>query len=99
MHLAVWPRWGGHDNCFAARDLRWDGHHERAARQDSCAAGHIQAHRACNTEQSSDEHVMPWLSNVQADVWLALQSYGKACTMRSVKRVGGQVRACNAVPL
>ena len=44
MHLAIWPGWSGHDNGLAACDLRWDGHHERAAGQDGCAAGHIQAH-------------------------------------------------------
>ena len=74
MYLAVWSWWGGHDNGLAARDLRWDGHHERAAGQDGCAARHIQAHRACDTGLPLHEHAMSQLFCVQYNAWLALHS-------------------------
>ena len=77
MHLAVWPGWSGHDNGLAARYLRWDGHHERAAGQNSCAAGHIQAHCTCNTRQPPDEHALHTVLATMAstiELWLCMRN-------------------------
>mmetsp|Transcript_21368 Transcript_21368/g.64075 ORF Transcript_21368/g.64075 Transcript_21368/m.64075 type:complete len:202 (-) Transcript_21368:54-659(-) len=84
----VGSRRRGHDNGCAAGNLGGDGHHERTARQNRRASGHVDADSANGTRHAAAHHARHRLdTQIAAQLRLVERSNVCVCDVERVRHV------------